>query len=295
MSIWNKIFGGSRSSSASNDAAEAIVSGMKARMSAQGSGTFETGEKNPQQVLCSDSDGPCAGTEVLVIGKTAYLYISQQVVDFRKDCLSIMERDIKLQDMSRSVRATALTVDGGIANPFYLCEACAKARGLNLSVALEDAKTAAKTGFAPLRPTPLSRPREVSDTEPTKSAVSKDQLSHSGTRSEPDVRAELNDTIGKLAAASKLLNEVEGPEDGRRRLPEAGILLGAIPERFASDKIRQLGALCRALGNMGINKDIQVCPDDKVIPSCQHAAKILAKMATDASQVYEEHYGKQNH
>ncbi len=133
---------------------DAIISGLRARLDAKVTGTFETGEKNPQRILCSDDGGPCAGGEKLVVGKTAYLYISQQVVDFRKDCLSIMERDIKLQNIGRAVGANVLSVDGGVVNPFYLCEVCARARGLDLSVALADAKMVADTGFAPLRATP---------------------------------------------------------------------------------------------------------------------------------------------
>jgi hypothetical protein len=181
MSFWKKLFGGSKRADRSaqdrisndlgailrmsadlaqkddmseDDAVNLIVSSMRARTAAKVNSTFETGEKNPQRILCSDNEGPCSGTEPLVIGKTAYLYISQQVVDFRMDCLSLVERDVKLQTAARSVGANALLVDGGVANPFYLCEKCAKARGLDLIVALADAETVAETGFAPLRATP---------------------------------------------------------------------------------------------------------------------------------------------
>ena len=122
-------------------------------------GPFETGEKNPQRILCSDNDCPCSGTESLVAGSAAYLYISQQVVDFREDCLTLMERDAKLEQMAREMGVNAITVDGGVANPFYLCEIGVKRRGLDLAVALADAATVAQTGFAPLRPTPRQTTR----------------------------------------------------------------------------------------------------------------------------------------
>ena len=60
---------------------DAIVQSMVARQSAMDQGTFETGEKNPQRILCSDNECPC-NCRNLVIGRTAYLYISQDVVDF---------------------------------------------------------------------------------------------------------------------------------------------------------------------------------------------------------------------
>lgn len=115
---------------------------------------FETGEKNPQRILCSDNSCPCTDQKQLIIGKTAYLYISQQVVDFRKTCLTLLEREMQLQEYKKKRGLTALIIDGGVANPFYLCEIGARQRGLDLAVALADAKQVAETGFAPLRPTP---------------------------------------------------------------------------------------------------------------------------------------------
>jgi len=157
MGIFQRLFGSAKKpfgSRANADAADSIVAAMRARQSAQTSGTFETGEKSPERILCSDNDCPCTDQKSLVIGKTAYLYISQGVVDFRKDCLSILERDMKIQKMGRDLSPSLLFVDGGVANPFYLCEVGARQRRLNLKVALADAEQVAKTGFAPLRPTP---------------------------------------------------------------------------------------------------------------------------------------------
>jgi hypothetical protein len=78
-------------------------------------------------------------------------------VNFRKTCLTLLEREIQLQQYAKAFGAGALLVDGGVANPFYLCEIGARQRGLDLSVALADAKQVAETGFAPLRPTPKSK------------------------------------------------------------------------------------------------------------------------------------------
>lgn len=135
---------------------DSVVQAMLARQSCFEESLFETGEKNPQRILCSDNECPCTDREPLIIGRTAYLYISQEVVDFRKTCVTLLEREIQLQQYARRLGGAALMIDGGVANPFYLCKTGATRRGLDLSVALADAKRVAETGFAPLRPTPPS-------------------------------------------------------------------------------------------------------------------------------------------
>lgn len=179
MSFWNKLFGyGStaktpRKSTALDSTLEAagykrtmtrptdeksvvdsVVQAMLARQSCLEESLFETGEKNPQRILCSDNECPCTDQKPLIIGRTAYLYISQGVVDFRRTCLTLLEREIQLQQYARKFGDAALIIDGGVANPFYLCKTGATRRGLDLSIALADAVRVAETGFAPLRPTP---------------------------------------------------------------------------------------------------------------------------------------------
>lgn len=131
-----------------------VVQAMLARETCKTEGTFETGEKNPQRILCSDDECPCSDCKQLFIGSTAYLYISQAVVDFRKECRTLMEREVTLQNAGKRLGANTMILKQGAANPVYLCETGARRRGLDLAVALADAKTVADTGFAPLRPTP---------------------------------------------------------------------------------------------------------------------------------------------
>src|ERR1035441_3460264 len=115
MSIWKNLFGGSSAASAGGPAApkssvpatrpsepsmvsaleaagfnkpmrlptdheamvDSIVQTMLARQNCIAEKLFETGEKNPSRILCSDNQCPCTDQKPLVIGKTAYLYISQ--------------------------------------------------------------------------------------------------------------------------------------------------------------------------------------------------------------------------
>ena len=136
-----------------DDIVAAVTQSMLSRQSCLEQDTFETGEKNPTRLLCSDNQCPCTDQQPLVIGRTAYLYISPEVVEFRKNCRSLLERNALLEKMASKMGATVF-VDGGVANPFYLCETGARQRGLDLAAALADAKMVAETGFAPLRPTP---------------------------------------------------------------------------------------------------------------------------------------------
>ena len=136
-----------------NAIVDSIVQSMMARQTCETDNTFETGEKNPQSILCSDDACPCTDRSQLVIGRTAYLYISPEVVNFRKNCKTLLERNMMLKEMTKTMGAHVF-LGGGVANPFYLCETGARRRGLDLAVAMRDAKMVAETGFAPLRPTP---------------------------------------------------------------------------------------------------------------------------------------------
>jgi hypothetical protein len=128
-----------------------VVAAMMAREKARTEGTFETAGKNIQSIICSDNECPCTDQRQLVIGKDAYLYISPEVVSFRKDCLSLLELEMKVSRLSSPVDMLAAVSHS---MPKYLCGMGARRRGLDLAVALADGQAAAKTGFVPLRPTP---------------------------------------------------------------------------------------------------------------------------------------------
>ena len=131
-----------------------LPAALEARQRCLEENTFETGERNPPVILCSDNECPCTDGKPLTLGRTAYLYISAEVINFRKDCRTLFERD-NLLLVANEGRGN-LVLAGGLVNPFYLCEIGARRRGLDLAVALRDAETVASTGFAPLRPTPLA-------------------------------------------------------------------------------------------------------------------------------------------
>lgn len=104
-------------------------------------------------VPCSDNECPCDNT-IIHRGK-GYLYISQSVVDQRRDAPSS-------DDIQRKVKSAIGNPSGpvvfsaGILEPILMCERGAKRRNLDLKIAAADAAYWWKTGLAPLRATPMA-------------------------------------------------------------------------------------------------------------------------------------------
>jgi hypothetical protein len=178
MGLFSRIFGGggkekksaAKPAAASQPSAPAkprkseeevvnqVVEAMLAREKARTEGTFETAGKNIQSILCSDDDCPCTDRRQLVLGKDAYLYISPEVVNFRRNCLTLLELEMAVSRMTSPAEKMGALV---YSMPKYLCDVGAKRRGLDLAVALADGQAAAKTGFVPLRTTPKSQARQA--------------------------------------------------------------------------------------------------------------------------------------
>ena len=109
---------------------------------------------------CSDDECPCAEPGTLIPRGTGYLYISQEVVDFRRDAHSIQETQRKVERMQQRL-GVFIVAGAGVFAPILVCERGAKLRGLDLEVAAADAKYWWKTGLAPLRATPLAGTEET--------------------------------------------------------------------------------------------------------------------------------------
>ena len=113
------------------------------------------------EVARPDGDGRCAGeacpsaADAIPRGG-GYLYISQQVVDFRRNARSLSESlakqgRIRLQ---MSDMFDAMAVMFGHTGAVLLCEQCARRLSLDLDVAAADARQWWQSGTAPLRATP---------------------------------------------------------------------------------------------------------------------------------------------
>ncbi|MEI8350035.1 MAG: hypothetical protein WCI77_07765 [Candidatus Omnitrophota bacterium] len=134
--------------------------------------------------LCSDKNCPCS--ETVILRGSGYLYISQELVDFRQDCLSYEQLQAKLEAMAKSDPLNNHGSSGfvrflppGTTSPIMMCKQGATLRGLDLGVAAADAKYWWKTGLVPLRVTPIAT-GGMANPENIQSTIS--QLNESASR-----------------------------------------------------------------------------------------------------------------
>jgi len=105
--------------------------------------------------LCSDDACPCGYPGARIPRGEGYMYISKEVVEFRKDCPTVAAAQARIELMQGHLGVTIMAA-GGVFAPVLVCEQGARKRGLDLEVAAADAKYWWKTGLVPLRPTPLA-------------------------------------------------------------------------------------------------------------------------------------------
>lgn len=118
---------------------------------------MEVSGNDRDPAYCSDDACPCGYPGAEIPRGEGYMYVSQDVVDFRKDCLSEVEAQIKIQRMSRQLGGGIIMAGSGVFAPILMCEQGARKRELDLEVAAADAKHWWKTGQVPLRATPLAK------------------------------------------------------------------------------------------------------------------------------------------
>ena len=118
---------------------------------------FETPRPTEDYWNCSDDDCPCS--EVEIRRGSGYVYISQEVVDFRRDCCKLEDAERKIQRIRQEMHILGVTPSVSFRrsfNPDLICGQAARLRGLDLGVAAADAEYWWKTGKLPLRATPLA-------------------------------------------------------------------------------------------------------------------------------------------
>ena len=119
---------------------------------------FEALEANPGgDGICSDNDCPCGYPGTKIPRGGGYIYISQAVVEFRRDARTVREAESKIARLNETTRnGSALLLDQNTVTATLMCEQGARKRGLDLEVAAADARYWWKTNLVPLRPTPLA-------------------------------------------------------------------------------------------------------------------------------------------
>lgn len=104
---------------------------------------------------CSDNECPCGNPGARIRRGKGYMYVSQQVADFRTDCLTEAEAMQKI----RKAYGSPFIVVGLNLGPILMCKEGAMRRGLDLAVASADAEYWWRTGLVPVRATPLAGPK----------------------------------------------------------------------------------------------------------------------------------------
>jgi hypothetical protein len=119
---------------------------------------FEDNVPDLKIALCSDRDCPCS-PETRIPRSTGFLYVSQEVVAFRRDARTRQDLQKKAARLAERLpfaedRKTVMAFGSGVVGPVLVCERGARLRKLDLEVAAADARHWWKTGLVPLRPTP---------------------------------------------------------------------------------------------------------------------------------------------
>jgi hypothetical protein len=106
--------------------------------------------------LCSWDECPCSQMGDMIPRGGGYLYITQRVVDFRKDCLSWEEFEAKLVVYSDYWKKSCGvdSINFAIYVPTLVCEKGIDLLDIDKAIAREDAIRWWQTGKVPLRVSP---------------------------------------------------------------------------------------------------------------------------------------------
>lgn len=117
---------------------------------------FEVSGNQKPDRRCSDNECPCGSPGAAIPQGEGYMYISEDVVKWRRDARSIQESEQKAEKLRKKARMPVMFGQDMIA-PTLMCEQGARKRGLDLEAAAADARSWWETGRVPLRVTPLAR------------------------------------------------------------------------------------------------------------------------------------------
>jgi len=117
---------------------------------------FETKPPFMGKAYCSDEKCNC--NEVELSTSDSYIYISQELVEFRRDCLTNKKFDKKVDQIKKDNELENFTFIGGIApTPIIMCKNAAVRNRLDLGKANSDAKLWWLENKLPLETTPIKQ------------------------------------------------------------------------------------------------------------------------------------------
>lgn len=168
---------------------------------------MEVPEVNPgSDGLCSDNDCPCGFPGAKIPRGSGYMYVSKEVVDFRRDALTVREAERKIANLKQRMGGDVVLFAPNSFAPILMCEQGAKKRGLDLKVAAADAAHWWKTGLVPLRATPLAGKAAAKPEKTTKAAPKPEKTPKA---EKPTVVKTKTETKKPIPAAAPLPKKVE--------------------------------------------------------------------------------------
>ena len=150
---------------------------------------------------CSDDSCPCPGA--IIAPGTGYLYISKEVIEFRKDAIAESEAAAKIQDVQRKLGAIVANPNL-LASPILMCRMGAEKRGIDLAWASRDAQHWWKTGQVPLRPTPMAG--QAASAHAAVESSPKGTGTHGNTAAQAAIKEELAIEVGARCGAQHMEN-----------------------------------------------------------------------------------------
>lgn len=129
---------------------------------------------------CSDNECSCTLTQLSFGG--GYVYISPEVVDFRKDALTLADVNIKLEQQTQAGEYISVSKYA----PILVCEIAAQKRNLDMAVAKADAQMYWREGRVPLRATPWAKAGDPLSLGSIFSSVPNDDVPFAHVESKPE-------------------------------------------------------------------------------------------------------------
>jgi hypothetical protein len=112
-----------------------------------------------------------------------YIYISSEVVDFRKDALSLADVKVKLEQQTQAGEYISVSKYA----PILVCEIAAQKRNLDMAVAKADAQMYWREGRVPLRPTPWAKEDDPLSLSNMFSSIPSDESPFANVEIKPEV------------------------------------------------------------------------------------------------------------
>ena len=214
--------------------------------------------------LCSDHD--CSCDETRIPSGSGYLYISQAVVDYRRNCCSVEELERRISnelhlDSMLAMRTGVVRVRAGLPGvPILMCEPAARRRELNLRIARLDAEYWWRSGHVPYRPTPKHwhlMPTPIHPIQPEKEVLAilkklTDEAANIRLRAVDDIRSSSPDYETMVRCLAKAMED-ESKEVRLKAVEELYVETSAssLPWPSPTAVARAVRALVNALTDEG--------------------------------------------